>query len=152
MENKQLFAFDKPEENPGYLLWQVSMLWQLHMKKGLDKVDLTLTQFVLLAALHWLTRSETAIVTQKDLAAHAKTDKMTTSKVLRTLQNKGLLHRGEHERDARAKTLQLSEKGRAVLQKAIGEVEKTDRAFFEKIGQKTPEYQALMLQLFLENQ
>jgi DNA-binding MarR family transcriptional regulator len=150
MDKPGIFSFEKPEDNPGYLLWQVSMLWQLKMKKALDPLDLTLTQFVLLAALHWLNRME-PIVTQKDLATHAKTDKMTTSKVLRTLQDKGLLTRQEHASDTRAKVLQLSEKGIQILALANAAVEKTDRLFFGKIGADLPQYMVLMNQLFGEN-
>ncbi len=51
------FHFAQTEESPGYLLWQVSMLWQRKMKRGLDEIGLTHTQFVLLASLGWLSRA-----------------------------------------------------------------------------------------------
>ena len=45
------FHFKSPNDSPGYLLGQLTMLWQRKQKKVLDPLDLTQTQFVLLAAL-----------------------------------------------------------------------------------------------------
>lgn len=50
----QIFSYKEPEENTGYLLWQVTMQWQLSMNRALRKMGLTLTQFSLMAVLYWL--------------------------------------------------------------------------------------------------
>jgi DNA-binding MarR family transcriptional regulator len=150
MKKKPIFSFENPEDNSGYLLWQVSMLWQLRMKQGLDKVGLTLTQFVLLAALHWLTQNG-ASVTQTELAAHAKTDKMMTSKILRTLQLKNWVNRTEHVTDTRAKTIQITELGLAVLKKANAAVEKTDKQFFKSFSTFNTNFKDVMQLLYEEN-
>ena len=50
------FQFQRPEDSPGYVLWQLTMAWQRLIKQQLDPLDLTHTQFVLLAALAWLSR------------------------------------------------------------------------------------------------
>jgi DNA-binding MarR family transcriptional regulator len=99
------------------LLWQVTMLWQRKIKKGLDTIDITHTQFVLLASLAWLLNKNDS-VTQTAIADHSKTDRMMVSKVLRTLQQKGFVQRQEHVTDTRAKTIWLTPKGETVLQKA----------------------------------
>jgi len=52
------FQFKSPNDSPGYLLGQVTMLWQRKQKRVLDPLDLTQTQFVLLAALGWLSKKE----------------------------------------------------------------------------------------------
>lgn len=143
MTQDNIFSFKQPEDNPGYLLWQVSMSWQLQMKKGLDLVDLTLTQFVLLAALHWLTR-EGDVVHQNDIATHAGLDKMTTSKVLRTLQTKGFVVRSEDQRDTRAKIIRLTDTGLVALKKANRIVEQTDKAFFGWLAAQESDYIRLM--------
>jgi MarR family transcriptional regulator, organic hydroperoxide resistance regulator len=142
MNETHLFSFEKPDDNAGYLLWQLSMRWQLKMKKGLDSVGITLTQFVLLAALHWLSRTE-EIVTQNDLVQHTQIDKMTTSKVLRTLQNKRWITRNEHAKDTRAKTVYLTEEGKLVLQKALSIVVDVDKRFFSILGEKEVDFVAL---------
>lgn len=53
------------------------------------------------------------------------------SKVLRTLQSKGLIERKEHRTDTRAKEITLTQKALDLVQKAVVVVEQTDREFFE---------------------
>lgn len=50
------------------------------------------TQFVLLAALAWLSKQRKA-VTQVDIANQSNADRMMVSKVLRTLEDKGFITR-----------------------------------------------------------
>lgn len=144
------FHFSNPEESPGYLLWQVTMLWQRKMKRALDKVDLTHTQFVLLAALAWLARNNEP-VTQVDIANHSNTDRMMVSKVLRTLQDKGLIGRQEHETDTRAKTVSLTNSGWIALQQAIKIVEQVDKGFFSGPQTQTEYFNQGMIRLLKQN-
>jgi DNA-binding MarR family transcriptional regulator len=144
------FHFTNPEDSSGFLLWQVTMLWQRKIKKGLDNSDITHTQFVLLASLAWLV-NKNDIVTQTDIASHSKTDRMMVSKVLRTLQQKGFVQRQEHETDTRAKTISLTAKGENVLQKALKLVEKTDIVFFKVLQKGIANYNKQMLTLMKEN-
>ena len=141
-----IFAYRQPEENNGYLLWQVSMRWQLLMNQHLRAVGLTLTQFSLLAGLYWLTR-QGETVTQQRLADYAHTDKMMTSKVLQTLARKGLLERLDDPRDGRAKLLQLTATGETRLRQANTLVEQVDAAFFAPIQAETQPFNRLMQQL-----
>lgn len=83
MQNKINFKFKSPEESPGYLLGQLNLIWQRNQKKVLDPLDLTQTQFVLLAALAWLSKTKNE-VTQVDIANQGNADRMMVSKVLRT--------------------------------------------------------------------
>ena len=55
------FHFKSPNDSPGFLLGQVTMLWQRKLKKVLDPLDLTHTQFVLLAALGWLSKNNNSV-------------------------------------------------------------------------------------------
>jgi DNA-binding MarR family transcriptional regulator len=144
------FHFTNPEDSSGFLLWQVTMLWQRKIKKGLDTIDITHTQFVLLASLAWLI-NKNDIVTQTDIASHSKTDRMMVSKVLRTLQQKGFVQRQEHETDTRAKTIWLTAKGETVLQKALKLVEKADTVFFNVLQKGITNYNKQMLTLMKGN-
>ncbi|RZK92665.1 MAG: MarR family transcriptional regulator [Pedobacter sp.] len=112
------FQFKSPNDSPGYLLGQLTMLWQRKQKKVLDPLDLTQTQFVLLAALGWLSKKSKA-VTQVDIANQSNADRMMVSKVLRTLEDKGFITRQAHKTDTRAKTIRLTADGEFVLQKAL---------------------------------
>jgi len=131
------FPFKAPEESSGYLLWQVTMLWQRAMKRELDKLDITHTQFVLMAALGWLSK-EGSNVTQIDIANHSNTDRMMVSKVLRTLEEKKVIKRKDHPVDTRAKVISLTSSGEELLQSALKVVGEVDNAFFDTLGPYQP--------------
>jgi len=140
------FSVKTAEESTGFLLWQVTNLWQREIKKALEPYELTHSQFVLLASVHWLTLHEKN-VTQILLSTHTKIDPMTTSTVLRTLQKKGLLRRQEHSIDTRAKTVGLTEKGKNIIMQAVKAVESFDKSFFEKLGSKKAVFSKQLLAL-----
>ena len=48
-----VLGFDKPEDSPGFLLWQTSITWQRLIKKALDSYDISHAQFVILAITLW---------------------------------------------------------------------------------------------------
>ena len=133
------FSVDSAADSPGFLLWQVTALWQREIRRILEPCDLTHSQFVILAGMHWLALQKIE-VTQILLSAHTKIDPMTTSTVLRTLQAKGLVQRQEHSTDTRAKVVTLTASGRQVIKKAVVIVETFDREFFSALGSKTGEF------------
>lgn len=140
------FSVEKPEESSGFLLWQVTNLWQREIKKALEQYGLTHSQFVLMASIHWMALHNQE-VTQIVLSAHTKIDPMTTSTVLRTLQQKGFVQRQEHLTDTRAKTVVLTDDGREIIKKAIVTVEKFDTDFFSSLGNKVTELNRSLLTL-----
>jgi len=150
MTKEAEFSFKSPNDSPGYLLAHLTMLWQRKQKKALDPLDLTHTQFVLLASLSWLSRESNA-VTQVDIANQSNADRMMVSKVLRTLEEKKFITRQEHETDTRAKTIQLTNAGRETLQQAIIAVENTDKDFFATIKANLSAFNTNMLKLIDEN-
>ena len=148
--NKLNFNFKSPNDSPGYLLGQVTMLWQRKQKKVLDPLDLTQTQFVLLAALGWLSKKSNA-VTQVDIANQSNADRMMVSKVLRTLEEKDFITRQEHQTDTRAKTTRLTTEGEIVLQKAMIAIENADLDFFAALDNKLLSFNKNMVQLIEKN-
>ncbi len=129
------FSHQKAEHSIGLTFWQTSLLWQRQMTEALKPFDLTHMQFVLLASTAWLTQQHSE-VTQVMLSKHAKTDIMMTSKVLRTLEQKILIKRLSHSTDTRAKALQITTKGKNLVQKTLPIVEAVDRNFFAKLGKE----------------
>jgi DNA-binding MarR family transcriptional regulator len=121
-----------PQDSPGLLLWRATLAWQRRITAVLAPLGLTHVQFVLLASLTWLATDEP--VTQRDLAAHAGTDPMMTSQVLRALEQKGLVQRPAHPTDSRARALAVTEAGAAAANKAVVVVEAVDREFFGPLG------------------
>lgn len=151
MINKDIeFHFKSPEDSPGYLLGQLTMLWQRKQKRVLDPLDLTQTQFVLLAALAWLSKKSDN-VTQIDIANQGNADRMMVSKVLRTLEEKKFLTRKEHKTDTRAKTINLTSLGAATLQKALIAIETADLEFFSHPGMDILALNAAMTKLINDN-
>ncbi|WP_244950847.1 MarR family winged helix-turn-helix transcriptional regulator [Pedobacter suwonensis] len=144
------FHFKSPADSPGYLLGQVTMLWQRKQKRVLDPLNLTQTQLVLMAALAWLSKKSDA-VTQVDIANQSNADRMMVSKVLRTLQEKGFITRQEHKTDTRAKTIKLTTDGGRVLQKALIEIERADLAFFNTLKDDVSLFNKHMMQLIEKN-
>ncbi|CAN5332921.1 hypothetical protein BH09BAC4_BH09BAC4_45160 [soil metagenome] len=146
MNEASIFNYTQPEENNGYLLWQVSMRWQLLMNQRLRDVGITLTQFSLMAGLYWLTR-QGELVTQQRLADYAHTDKMMTSKVVQTLARKGLIQRVQNPDDGRARHLRLTPVGEMTLVQANALVEQVDKDFFGAIEPEATIFNQLMQRL-----
>ncbi len=144
------FNFQKTEDSTGFLLWQVTNLWQREIKKALEKYELTHSQFVLLASIHWLTFDKQS-VNQILLSNHTKIDPMTTSTVLRTLQRKGFIDRQEDKIDTRAKTVVLTKIGVKNIKQAIKTVEQFDKIFFGSINNDIEYFNNKLIKL-LENE
>lgn len=127
------FGFDRPEDSPGFLLWQVTMVWQRKIKKALEEHDISHAQFVIMATLLWF-EAHNFETTQILIVNWTKLDKMTVSKSLKKLALFGLVNRIEHETDTRAKNVSLTHKGRELVYKLVPIVEKIDNEFFGEVS------------------
>ncbi|MCC6768962.1 MAG: MarR family transcriptional regulator [Bacteroidia bacterium] len=142
--------FGDPEDQTGFVMWQLGMLWQRKIKSGLDTIGITYAQFLLLASLDFLSTQKN-LVSQQDIAKHCRIDKMMTSKILRILQKKGLIQRRKNKMDSRAKTLALSESGVEVVGKAYKIIGKTDDDFLSPLGLNSMNFTADIRSLLLAN-
>ena len=140
------------KDSPGFLLWQVTTIWQRHIRQALQPFELTHTQFVLLFSCHWLHHKEGHPgVTQIQLAQHTKVDVNVASQVLRTLQKRGLIDRTPHSTDTRANVITVTPIGIDLAARAVRAVEAADRTFFSVLGDtKKNEMIRLMLQLLTD--
>ncbi len=120
------------DDSVGLLLWQVTNRWQAAQRATLKPFELTHVQFVLLASLTWLDGDRP--VTQRDLAAHAVTDPMMTSQVLRALEQRDLVRRAPHPEDGRAWAVTVTDAGAKLANRANAAVEACDRHFFAALG------------------
>ena len=123
--------FGDAESSPGLALWRVTNAWQRTIRAALVPHGLTHVQYVLLASLTWMDRSSQ--VTQRDLAAHAGTDVMMTSQVLRALEAKGYVRREPHPTDGRAVSLVPTAEGIALANSATADVEAADASYFAAV-------------------
>ncbi|GAA2070388.1 MarR family winged helix-turn-helix transcriptional regulator [Williamsia deligens] len=120
------------DDSPGLALWRTTNAWQREIRAALTPHDLTHVQYVLLASVTWMDRSEP--VTQRDLAAHTGADVMMTSQVVRTLERKGLVTRDSHPRDRRAVVVAPTAEGAELAGRATVDVEAVDDAFFASLS------------------
>ncbi len=74
------------------------------------KFGVTADQFVLLTAL-----AQGTALTQRELANRLTSDANTVRAMLVLLEARGLVERGDHPKDARAKTVTLTKTGKALL-------------------------------------
>lgn len=128
----------RPENNAGFLLWQVSNLWQRSIRERLEPLGLTYVQYLLLSGLTWLREREDS-VNQARLAQFCKTDPMMTSQVLRALERAGLIRRRRDDADNRARALDVTRAGIATLNKALVERAAAERDFFGADGSRAVE-------------
>ena len=113
------FSVERAEDSSGFLLWQVTSLWQQKIKRVLnDKYQLNHSQFVIMTSIHWLTLHNDE-VTQVSLAQHTKMETMNVSQILKSLQSKNYIIRREHPTDTRAKIVFLSSTGEQLIKQAI---------------------------------
>lgn len=125
------FGFDKPEDSPGFLLWQTTTIWQRQIKKALEQYNISHAQFVIMATLMCF-KAHGYDTTQILIVHWSKLDKMTVSKSLKKLVQMELVNRIEHQADTRAKSVSLTEKGKEMVCTLVPIVEGIDNTFFGK--------------------
>ncbi|VVC77211.1 Organic hydroperoxide resistance transcriptional regulator [Aquicella siphonis] len=138
---KNTFGFDKPEDSPGFLLWQTTITWQRKIKNALDPFGISHAQFVILAITLWF-ESKKQEVSQSLIVRQSRLDKMTVSKSLKKLVEHGLVMREENQKDSRAKCVRLTRTGQMVTARMVSIIEKVDSGFFDSI--KKLDQQALL--------
>jgi DNA-binding MarR family transcriptional regulator len=131
--DKLPFGFAKPQDSPGFLLWQTTITWQRLIKKALEPYKISHAGFVIMAISMWLDANKYE-TTQVAIASLSKLDKMTISKSLKILTKQALVKRSEHKSDSRAKSVYLTAKGKDLINKLVPIVEKIDADFFDTIN------------------
>lgn len=99
----------------GYLIWHVALKWRVAMDRALAPHGLTNAQYAVLASLHALSARADVAPSQRELADFSGLEPMYVSKLVRGLQQAGLLEREPHPSDTRALSLALSRRGEAVV-------------------------------------
>ena len=128
-------VFDQQPVNKGFVLWQLSNQWQRGINSVLKEYDLTHVQYILLEGIIQMGDFYDH-VSQKALANHANANAMMTSKVLRSLESKGFVHRVGQDYDTRAKDVSITREGKALYKKVSKRVDQYDNQFFEQLGPK----------------
>jgi DNA-binding MarR family transcriptional regulator len=113
----------------GFSLWRSAMRWQRSLNEALRPLELTHTQFLLLSCAVRAQEHAQDTVTQRAIAQEAGLDEATTSRVVRALEERGLLDRGPTFGDQRAWRVIVTDKGRRLLKTATPLAERAARRF-----------------------
>ncbi|WP_298611411.1 MarR family transcriptional regulator [uncultured Thiothrix sp.] len=145
------FKYEQADDSAGFLLWKITTLWQGKLAKVLGDFGITQTQYAILASLAWF-EAKAERITQTQLVAHTKIDKMTLSKAIRRLEESGLVVRNDSALDSRAFNVGFSDQGKLLIQQAIVAIENADEEFFSCLSeQQLQTYKALTATVILSN-
>jgi DNA-binding MarR family transcriptional regulator len=132
-EIKKTSVHPVSEENPGFLLWQVSTLWSKATTAALKSIGLTHPQFVILATIDFLKDKGASL---EEIAKRTVLETKVTSHLLRSLEVKGLINQSPST-DERLKFPQITTAGTETLAKAFPVVERSDADFFASLDLKS---------------
>jgi MarR family transcriptional regulator for hemolysin len=135
MADASPFKHERADDSLGFLLFKLTVRWQHTLAEIFERFGITQTQYAIMASLRWH-ETQGVVVTQTALATHARLETMTLSKAIRKLEADGLVHREPSACDSRAMEVQLSTKGRRLVQQAVVAVERADDAFFGVLSER----------------
>jgi DNA-binding MarR family transcriptional regulator len=118
-----------PMLSAGFWLHHAALTWRAELDARLRPLGLTPTQFMVLATAGWLEHVD-GPPTQQQVADGAGTDRQMTSRVIRVLQDQGLITRQADESNARSLRVSLTPQGRAVARDAIEQAQSLDEQLF----------------------
>ncbi|MFE3229998.1 MarR family winged helix-turn-helix transcriptional regulator [Nocardia sp. NPDC059228] len=122
-----------PLMSPGFWLHHAALEWRATLERNLRPLGLTPTQFNLLASAGWLSR-EGELPTQQQVADMSGSDRMMASKVIRGLEERGLLLRHADPADARVLRIELTSAGRELAGRGVQTAVDTDAQLFGDDG------------------
>ena len=112
----------------GYLIWHLSTKWRVAVDRALKQFGMTHADYLLLASLREFSRSG-AKPSQRELADFAGLEVMFVSKLVRPLEQSGLLRRADHPADPRAFELDLTARGADL----VGQAAAVMRELFDEL-------------------
>jgi DNA-binding MarR family transcriptional regulator len=121
--------FKTSEMSPGFLLWKLSNLHQKIQRKALLDLDLTPSQFSVLACFLFLSEKQ-PMVTQAEVCRHSGIDKMLISDITKVLIKKRLIKKVANKDDGRSYVIQVTDEGVFRCNQAVRIIEQVDMKFF----------------------
>lgn len=143
--------FDQQSDKSiGFSFIKVYNLWHRKIKKALSDVGVTHPQFIVLTSLSFLLNKQ-AEVNQVDIANETNIDVMTISTIVKNLEKKGFVTRTTSQLDTRAKLINLTDSGNALVLTSVPIVEGIDKNFFGSLDSQTSNFNKLLLDLIKKN-
>jgi DNA-binding MarR family transcriptional regulator len=118
---------------PGFLVWRLATKWQAAVDRALAPLGVTHAQYALLGSLRGMARAHVH-PSQRELADHVGLEAMFVSKLVRTLEDKEIVTRGQHPDDPRAVEVRLTRAGLALADRAIERVRALQEDLLEPLG------------------
>ena len=123
-ETETLFSLDR---SASHLLHRAQQ-FAAEQFEGMGDVQITLRQFAVLAAVQ-----EQEGCSQSDLVKTTGIDRSTLADMVSRMERKGLVERRQAALDARAKSVHLTDDGRAAIEACLPVVQKADDAILAMI-------------------
>lgn len=144
--NKKLNTkFDAAESSPGFLFWKVANLHQRIQRQVLKDLDISPTQYSLLACYFFL-KTPTKLPTQSDICEMAGLDKMLVSDTTKALLRKKLVSKKTNKDDQRSFFIELTDEGKSICNKSVKLIEVLDDEFFALTG-NTKNFHKMLLRI-----
>jgi DNA-binding MarR family transcriptional regulator len=130
----------------GFLIWHVSLRWRAQLDRELAPLEITATQYAVLATLYALTEAGTK-PSQRELADFGGLGVMHVSNLVRGLERAGFVLRTESPADSRAVELSLTQRGAEVVKAGVGIVARLEEARLASLGGRNGEKALLLREL-----
>jgi DNA-binding MarR family transcriptional regulator len=151
-KDKSPFIIENLDDDTGFLMLQISNLWGNAHDKALKRYHgLSHMQYAVLASVYWLVLHSSKQVTQTILAQHTKINPMTISQMFKVLEAKGYIYRTTHSTDIRAKSVNLTPKGKELMHSAFQTIWEVDAKFFKSLGKNTKIFNSYLHELLKTN-
>ena len=137
-----------PPPSTGFLLWHVTLRWRAALDRALAPLGITASQYAVLASLHGLSRAG-ARPSQRELADFSGLGPMYVSKLVRALEQAGLLRRATSAADPRAVELTLTERGAEVVRAGAATVRALEDERLAPLGGRDGERSVVLRELLL---
>lgn len=130
--NVPILSYPDPHQYPGFLLWKSANKWEKVINEHLVEIGLNQADLFHLISLFSLLQEKDE-VKQVDLANFAGSTTMSCSKILAKCEKKGLIKRVMGN-DTRSKFINLTNKGKEILQLSAEAMARADFEFFKLNG------------------
>lgn len=117
------------------LVWRIIKLLIKNKKQTLDGFGLTSSQFDILSAINYFSKTRTEII-QINLSEKANIDPMTTSTILRNLEKKGLITRRRNTINTRTVLVELTSEGSDILAQATIQIRQVSKKIYENLDEE----------------
>jgi len=135
----------KRVQTAGYLVWHLSTKWRVAVDRALKRFGLTHAHYLVLGSLAEFSRGG-GKPSQRELADFAGLEVMYVSKLVRPLEESGLVRRADHPDDPRAFELELTARGADLTERAAAVMRELFDQLLVPIGGRTGKRNAALME------